>query len=58
MERQSSFGGLKQIDVFKRKKKAQGEALKNKNDSYNTDDKHLNLRKPNKIGQFKGSEEI
>ena len=58
MERQSSFGGLKQIDVFKRKKKTKEQSLKNNNDSFNTNDTHLNLRMPNIVGQFKESEEM
>ena len=48
MERRSSFGGLKKIDVFKPKEKAEEEtAIENNNDNCNTNDTDLKLGLPN-----------
>ena len=48
MERRSSFGGLKKIDVFKPKETAKEEtAIENDNDTCNTNDTDLKLGLPN-----------
>ena len=48
MDRRSSFGGLKQIDVFKPKETAEEEtAIENDNDTCNTNDTDLKLGLPN-----------
>ena len=48
MERRSSFGGLKHIDIFKPKKIAEEEtAIESNNNTCNTDDTDLKLGLPN-----------